>query len=330
MLIIMKKRILLLWLLLSTTIWTFAYDFKSGDLCYNITSDSTVEVTYQRKQSSDNYRGLTSATIPESITYNGTTYRVTSIGECAFWSCSGLTSITISNSVTSIGRVAFNGCRGLTSITIGNSVTSIGWNAFSGCSGLTSITIPNSVTSIGNNAFEGCSGLTSVVWNAKNYADFTNDDTPFYYVNYSFSFDLRSQITSFVFGDSVQHIPAYICSGMNKLTSLTIGNNVTSIGSSAFSGCTSLAKTNYTGDIAGWYNIDLGADANPIRYSRNFFINNVLVTDLVIPEGITTINNAFRFDTCLTSVTIPNSVTSVGGCAFEGCRGLTSITRWRN
>ena len=97
--------------------------------------------------------GLTSVTIPSSVT---------SIGEGAFEGCSGLTSVTIPSSVTSIGRYAFRVCSGLTSVTIPSSVTSIGSSAFSGCSGLTSVTIPSSVTSIGDSAFEGCSGLTSV------------------------------------------------------------------------------------------------------------------------------------------------------------------------
>jgi len=80
---------------------------------------------------------------------------VTSIGNDAFWDCSGLTSVTIPNSVTRIGHYAFNRCSGLTSVTIPNSVTSIGDYAFNRCSGLTSVTIPNSVTSIGDDAFEG-------------------------------------------------------------------------------------------------------------------------------------------------------------------------------
>ena len=88
---------------------------------------------------------------------------VTSIGEAAFYECSGLTSVTIPNSVTSIGSGAFYGCSGLTSVTIGNSVTSIGKDAFGYCPGLTSITIPNSVTNIGDLAFHGCPGLTSVI-----------------------------------------------------------------------------------------------------------------------------------------------------------------------
>ena len=135
----MKKTIMLLLAALSTAVTTLAYDFQSGDLYYNITSDNTVEVTYQHYESSYNYVGLTTATIPATVTYNGTTYSVTSIGDGAFQYCYALTSITLPNSVTSIG-----------------------WSAFEGCSSLTSITIPNSVTSIGDYAFYKCSSLTSV------------------------------------------------------------------------------------------------------------------------------------------------------------------------
>ena len=89
---------------------------------------------------------------------------VTSIGDFAFYGCSGLTSLTIPNTVTYIGNHTFYGCTGLTSLTIPNSVTSIGNYAFYGCSGLTSLTIPNSVTSIGYFAFYGCSDLTTIIF----------------------------------------------------------------------------------------------------------------------------------------------------------------------
>ena len=87
---------------------------------------------------------------------------VTSIGDHAFWDCSGLTSVTIPDGVTSIGGDAFSGCAALTSVTIPGSVTSIGGGAFSGCTSLTSVAIPSSVTEIGGSAFSGCTGLTSV------------------------------------------------------------------------------------------------------------------------------------------------------------------------
>ncbi len=101
-------------------------------------------------------------TIPATITNGENTYTVTSVGNLAFSSCSGLTSVYIPDGVTSIGIGAFSECRSLTSVTIPDSVTSIGDFAFSTCDGLTSVTIPDSVTSIGNRAFSECSGLTSV------------------------------------------------------------------------------------------------------------------------------------------------------------------------
>ena len=100
-------------------------------------------------------------TIPATITNGENTYTVTSIGNSAFSSCSGLTSVTIPDGVTSIGNSAFSYCSGLTSVTIPDSVTSIGNGAFSWCSDLTSVTIPDSVTSIGNHAFF-FTGLTSI------------------------------------------------------------------------------------------------------------------------------------------------------------------------
>ena len=142
------KRLLSLSVFLMMALLSFAHDFevKNADektIYYEITSSSdlTVAVTYQGtsySEYSNEYSG--DVTIPESVSYGGKTYSVTSIDYSAFFECSGLTSITIPNSVTAIGDYAFLYCDGLTSVTIGNSVTSIGDYAFAGCSGLKEIT----------------------------------------------------------------------------------------------------------------------------------------------------------------------------------------------
>lgn len=84
------------------------------------------------------------------------------LGDYVFNGCSGLTSLTLPSSVTEIGEHAFLNCRGLTNFTIPSGVTKIGAGAFFSCYGLISLTIPSSVTAIGSGAFNGCSGLTSI------------------------------------------------------------------------------------------------------------------------------------------------------------------------
>ncbi len=139
--------------------------------------------------------------IPETVTYEGEQYKVTSIGNIAFQNCYDLTSVNIPNGVTSIGTMAFQNCSALTSVTIPNTLTTIGSSAFMNCTGLTSVTIPNSVTTISLGAFHGCSNLTSVT--------IPNGLT---------------SIDAFVFAST-------------GLTSITVPNSVTSIGNTAFQWC---------------------------------------------------------------------------------------------
>ena len=277
--------------------------------------------------------GLTSVTIPQCVCANrlssvfSSSYShitnvvisdsVTNIGNYAFSGCSGLTSVTIPYSVTSIGSSAFSGCSGLTSVTIPDSVTNIGSYAFSGCSGLTSVTIPNSVTSIGEYVFSGCSGLTSVTIPESVCANRLSSVFPSSY----------QAITNVIISEGVAHIGSYAFRDCTGLMSVTIPASVTSIGSYAFYGCSELTSMCIT-DISKWCGISFdGHYANPLMYVHNLYLNGEKVTDLTVPDSVTSIGSyAFYGCSGLMSVTIPDSVTSIGICAFYGCSGLTSMT----
>ena len=165
--------------------------------------------------------GLTSLTIPSSVT---------SIGESAFGGCSGLASLTIPSGVTSISTAAFSGCSGLTSLTIPSSVTSIGTHAFMGCSGLTSLTIPSGITSIGAYTFAECSGLTSLTI-PSNVTSIGSS-----------AFKDCIGLTSLTIPSGVTSIRSQTFSGCKGLTSLTIPSGVTSIGKEAFQDCSGLTS----------------------------------------------------------------------------------------
>ena len=283
------------------SISAYAHDFEMDGIYYNITSDATVEVTFRGSyyHSYDEYSG--DIIIPSTVTYSRKEYSVTSIGERAFASCTGLTSVTIPNSVTSIGSGAFWICPGLTSVTIPNSVTSIGYEAFRHCSGLTSVTIGNSVTSIGSSAFYGCSGLTSVT--IPNSVTSIGKE----------AFYNCSSLTSVTIPNSVTSIGQEAFAGCSGLTSVTIPNSVTSIGQEVFSNCSGLTSVTIPNSVTS-----IGESA---------FAGCSGLTSVTIPNSVTSIvDGAFSGCSGLTSVTIPNSVTNIGESAFAGCSGLTSVT----
>ena len=287
----------------------FAHDIEVANadgvtIYYKLINNSTeVEVSYRGSSFSsysNEYSGVVN--IPASVTYNGMTYPVTSIGESAFDKCTSLTSVTIPNSVTSIGNGAFYVCRGLTTVTIPNSVTSIGDYAFSRCTGLTSVTIPNSVTSIGDGAFYFCSDLTEINVDENNTAYSSIDGVLFNKSQTELILYPRRKQGTYTIPNSVTSIGDRAFRECTGLTSVTIPNSVTSIGICAFYRCSGLTEIN--------------VDENNSTYSSiDGVLFNKSQTGLIqYPGGK---QGAY---------TIPNSVTSIGESAFEGCIGLTSVS----
>ncbi len=236
------------------------------------------------------YRGfITSVTIANSVT---------SIGNYAFYYCSNMKSVSMGTGVTSIGDYAFYECNNLTSITIGNHVTSIGSSAFLNCSRLTSITIPPSVTSIRNNAFYGCNAMESLyITNLAAWCNISfgsSSSSPFARNNY---YNSEGGGNLYVNG--------------TKVTTLTIPNGITEIPDYAFLGFAGITdiqfnQTKTIGDFA--------------------FACCLGVTNVTIPEGVTTIgNNAFAYCPHMLSMSIPVSVTSLGSSMMYNCQALTDI-----
>lgn len=214
----------------------------------------------------------------------------------AFYGCTSLTSVTISDNVTSIGNIAFAKCNNLKEITFPDNITSIGYSAFLGCTSLTKAQIPDSVTYLGSGAFSNCNSLSEV--------SIPNGLTSIYEATFENCF---------------------------SLTEITIPDSIRSIGVYAFYNCTKLSDV-YINDLKAWLNITFeDPSSNPMYCGINFYVDGNLLTELTIPGEITEIKNYafYGFDN-ITAVTIPDSVTSIGSAAFYNTAYYNDTSNWDN
>lgn len=293
----MKKILSIILILLSLT--AKAETVEIDGICYNLVPKANAaEVTSNPKM----YTG--DVVIPPNITHNDVVYNVMSIGASAFSNCN-LTSVTIPNSVTRIGISAFQSCQYLTSVTMSNSLSNIGNNAFSGCTTLQEVHI-----------------IDLPAWFSITFENINSN--PLYFAHHLYL--NGEEVTDIVIPDGVSNIGNYLFSGFSELKSISFPNCVTSIGRNAFQNCSSLTAV-HVADLNAWYKISFdGVVSNPLYYAHHLFLNGEEVTDIVIPEGTTTISNyVFSGFSSLATIEIPKSVTSIGDGAFYGCSGLTNV-----
>lgn len=274
---------------------------------------------------------------------------ITDIPYRAFVGCKDIKNITIPASVKSFGYSAFSGCCGITDIVIPSSTTSIGDYAFSGCKGLTDITIPDSVMTIGQDALFGCTALTSIIV-SENNAFYSSVAGILYDKNKTQIICVPKAIKGEIsIANGVTSIDSTVFKDCIGVTSMIIPDSVERIGEGAFSGCSSLESitipfvgakagvtssdtyqypygyifgtSSYIGGVSTWQYYYGNSTSSPM--STTYYIPSSLKSVTVAGGNI--LYGAFYGCTGLTSITIPNSVTSIGDSAFSGCTGLTSM-----
>ena len=300
------------------------YDFEVDGICYKINDDNaTVSVTNKTIYYHD-YSG--NVAIPSTVSYGDNTYSVTAIGDYAFMDCSGLIDISIPETVSSIGFYAFGNCVSLTSMELPNSVTVIDDYAFYCCKGLPEIIFPDSLATIGHFAFEYCTGLTHItVPNAVTSIGGS-------------AFEGCTALTSVTLGNSVADIGDHAFRDCIKLTSIIIPEPVTGMGYGAFDGCTGIKTLTYNAincetppDYSLWIFSDCPLDTiifgDKVQHIPHYLLaEQHQLKSVTIPNSVTSIgNNAFQRCSRLINVTIGWGVTSIGNLVFGGCSQLRDV-----
>ena len=233
-------------------------------------------------------------------------------------------SIVIPNSARSIGSNAFAGCSDLADVTLGENILYLYDYAFYNCKNLTSIVIPEKVYSISSTAFKDCKNLVSITWNAKHAANAQ-------YTYPQFGGD-KTAVTSFIFGDKVEHVPGSLCYGMSQLHSISIPDSVTSIGDYAFSG-THLYTVFIGSSIA-----TLGSSCFPNTVTQltvkavdpasggiGCGINPAICTLYVPQESVEVYSNTLWWEDFLDIQPIPNSGTGIDDVSQDNSKAIKFV-----
>ena len=245
-------------------------------------------------------------------------------GACC--NCDSLTTITLSEHLHIIPGNAFEDCRQLTSIIIPDSVTTLQYSAFSGCSALESVAIPADLQEIQEYVFNGCNSLKHIVWNAKDarlswiFYDSSQSESNIRDQMYWYHpfYNIRQQIQSVTFGDSVRVIPRYLCYEMENLTSLSLGYEVDSIERYAFEGCKRISTIHWNARTC----------TDPVLYTATpFYSFRSTIHSFTFGDSVQHIPAYLCHGMSnLRHLHIPKNVSSIGTYAFRYLNALDSIS----
>ncbi len=350
---------ILLVLMLITAQQVSALEFQVDGIYYrtSIFTKNSAYVTHSGTSYTESVEYQGEVVIPESVTYNGKTYTIASIGGYAFAGCPGLTSVTIPNTVTTVNQNAFNGCTGLKTIECkATTPPALGDNAFTSYDA--TLVVPSSSESAyksaagwsnfkfkeessetpgsgntgggsdsgedsgsDNSGSDNTYGLACKILNSTDVAIIAGTE------KYTGDIVIPSQVTISGKTYNVASIANDAFKGCTGLTSITIPSSITSIGSSAFDSCNNLNKVNIS-DILSWCKITFANSlANPLYYAKKLYLNGTLVTKLEIPSAITEIKNyTFYNCTSISTIVFPSGILKIGNSAFVNCSNLTSVT----